>query len=65
MEDRRTNRLIESCNIFETIINNRNFASVSIILFLNKMDLLEEKVKQVTTAYTTKGETFFYMFFVN
>ena len=47
-EDRKTNRLIESCNIFETIVNNKAFVNVSIILFLNKMDLLEEKVKNVS-----------------
>ncbi|RXN04661.1 guanine nucleotide-binding subunit alpha-13 [Labeo rohita] len=47
MEDRLTNRLTESLNIFETIVNNRVFANVSIILFLNKTDLLEEKVKNV------------------
>ncbi|XP_017292719.1 guanine nucleotide-binding protein subunit alpha-13 [Kryptolebias marmoratus] len=47
MEDRQTNRLRESLNIFETIVNNRVFANVSIILFLNKTDLLEEKVKIV------------------
>ncbi|KAJ8372851.1 hypothetical protein AAFF_G00276240 [Aldrovandia affinis] len=47
MEDRRTNRLVESMNIFETIVNNKLFSNVSIILFLNKMDLLVEKVKQV------------------
>ncbi|KAM9774227.1 guanine nucleotide-binding protein subunit alpha-13-like [Syngnathus typhle] len=47
MEDRQTNRLCESLNIFETIVNNRVFANVSIILFLNKTDLLEEKVKSV------------------
>ncbi|KAK3766247.1 hypothetical protein RRG08_036885 [Elysia crispata] len=50
MEDRKTNRLVESCNIFETIINNRSFASVSIILFLNKMDLLQEKVAAVNIS---------------
>lgn len=44
-EDRRTNRLLESCNIFDTIVNNRAFERVSIILFLNKTDLLEEKIK--------------------
>uniref|UniRef100_A0A4X1SRF2 Guanine nucleotide-binding protein subunit alpha-13 n=1 Tax=Sus scrofa TaxID=9823 RepID=A0A4X1SRF2_PIG len=44
MEDRLTNRLTESLNIFETIVNNRVFSNVSIILFLNKTDLLEEKV---------------------
>ncbi|KAK7913756.1 hypothetical protein WMY93_013967 [Mugilogobius chulae] len=47
MEDRQTNRLRESLNIFETIVNNRVFVNVSIILFLNKTDLLEEKVKAV------------------
>ncbi|XP_071390350.1 guanine nucleotide-binding protein subunit alpha-13 isoform X1 [Centroberyx affinis] len=48
MEDRQTNRLSESLNIFETIVNNRVFGNVSIILFLNKTDLLEEKVRQVS-----------------
>ncbi|XP_056627195.1 guanine nucleotide-binding protein subunit alpha-13a [Triplophysa dalaica] len=47
MEDRQTNRLTESLNIFETIVNNRVFSNVSIILFLNKTDLLEEKVNNV------------------
>uniref|UniRef100_A0A673I3I7 Guanine nucleotide-binding protein subunit alpha-13-like n=1 Tax=Sinocyclocheilus rhinocerous TaxID=307959 RepID=A0A673I3I7_9TELE len=47
MEDRQTNRLTESLSIFETIVNNRVFANVSIILFLNKTDLLEEKVNNV------------------
>ncbi|XP_059139654.1 guanine nucleotide-binding protein subunit alpha-12-like [Physella acuta] len=50
MEDRKTNRLVESCNIFETIINNRSFTSVSVILFLNKMDLLSEKIKHVSIS---------------
>ncbi|XP_055046949.1 guanine nucleotide-binding protein subunit alpha-12a [Misgurnus anguillicaudatus] len=48
MEDRRTNRLVESMNIFETIVNNKLFSNVSIILFLNKMDLLIEKVRKVS-----------------
>lgn len=48
MEDRVTNRLFESCNIFDTIVNHRYFVEVSIILFLNKSDLLEEKVKRVS-----------------
>ncbi|KAM6469480.1 archaemetzincin-2 isoform 1-T1 [Liasis olivaceus] len=48
MEDRLTNRLTESLNIFETIVNNRVFSNVSIILFLNKTDLLEEKVQKVS-----------------
>ncbi|XP_016324309.1 guanine nucleotide-binding protein subunit alpha-12-like [Sinocyclocheilus anshuiensis] len=48
MEDRRTNRLVESMNIFETIVNNKLFSNVSIILFLNKMDLLVKKVRKVS-----------------
>ena len=44
MEDSRVNRLEESRNIFDTIVNHRTFADVSMILFLNKMDLLEDKV---------------------
>jgi len=43
-EDKRVNRLEESRNIFDTIVNHRTFAQVSVILFLNKMDLLEDKV---------------------
>ncbi|XP_041959231.1 guanine nucleotide-binding protein subunit alpha-12 [Alosa sapidissima] len=45
LEDRRTNRLSESMDIFETIVNNKLFSSVSIILFLNKTDLLVEKLR--------------------
>ncbi|KAK3512112.1 hypothetical protein QTP70_030331 [Hemibagrus guttatus] len=48
MEDRHTNRLVESMNIFETIVNNKLFSNVSIILFLNKTDLLVEKVAKVS-----------------
>ncbi|KAF5899240.1 guanine nucleotide-binding protein subunit alpha-12 [Clarias magur] len=50
MEDRHTNRLVESMNIFETIVNNKLFSNVSIILFLNKMDLLVEKVAKVSIS---------------
>jgi len=44
LEDRRTNRVQESKNIFDTIINNRIFENISVILFLNKIDLLVQKV---------------------
>lgn len=47
--DRKTNRLEESRNIFDTIVNNRTFCGVSIILFLNKTDLLDKKVKSRDT----------------
>ncbi|XP_064641297.1 guanine nucleotide-binding protein subunit alpha-12-like isoform X2 [Lineus longissimus] len=48
MEDRSVNRLTESVNIFETIVNNKCFQSASIILLLNKTDLLEQKIKDTT-----------------
>lgn len=44
LEDRRTNRLNEAINVFDTIVNNRQYEKISIILFLNKTDLLTEKV---------------------
>lgn len=47
-EDRKTNRIIESCDIFETIVNYPLFMNIAFILFLNKTDLLEEKVKHVS-----------------
>ncbi len=43
LEDRRTNRIVESRSVFETIVNNKSFISVSIILFMNKTDLLTGK----------------------
>ena len=39
----------ESKNIFDTIINNMIFYGVSVILFLNKTDLLEKKVRSPDT----------------
>ena len=44
LEDRKTNRVQESRNIFQTIVNNIIFENISVILFLNKVDLLEQKV---------------------
>ena len=46
LEDRVTNRLVESVSIFDTIVNNRCFRNVSIILFFNKTDLLTVKIKE-------------------
>lgn len=50
-----TNRLEESKNIFDTIVNNTTFNGISIILFLNKCDLLEQKIlnKLITTTICT------------
>ncbi|KAH0512877.1 Guanine nucleotide-binding protein G(olf) subunit alpha [Microtus ochrogaster] len=43
-EDNNTNRLRESLDLFESIWNNRWLRTISIILFLNKQDMLAEKV---------------------
>ncbi|KOB69114.1 G protein alpha subunit, partial [Operophtera brumata] len=45
----KTNRLEEALNIFDTIVNNVNFKGISIILFLNKSDLLARKVASAET----------------
>lgn len=50
LEDRKTNRVQESRNIFDTIINNRIFERIAVILFLNKVDILKEKVTRSNIA---------------
>lgn len=45
-EDESTNRMQESLKLFDSICNNKWFADTSIILFLNKKDLFEEKIKK-------------------
>lgn len=44
LEDSTVNRLEESLNLFEQIVNNRWFKEASFVLFLNKLDLFREKV---------------------
>jgi len=44
-EDASQNRLKESLDLFKSIWNNRWLRTISVILFLNKQDLLAEKVK--------------------
>ena len=46
-EDRTRNRLVESLDLFEGIANLPWFEKASIILFLNKKDLFEEKVLKI------------------
>jgi len=43
-EDRTTNRLWESVSLFHTILNYQFFRRTAVVLFLNKKDLLEEKI---------------------
>ena len=44
-EDDVTNRMRESLNLFETILDYVYFEQTNVILFLNKKDVLEEKLK--------------------
>ena len=44
VEDQTTNRMHESMRLFESICNSQWFVNTSIILFLNKRDLFEEKI---------------------
>merc|ERR1711974_423653 len=46
-EDHFTNRMHESLKVFEEVINSPFFIKTPMILFLNKMDLFEEKIKRV------------------
>lgn len=46
-EDASTNRMIEAINLFDEIVNNKFFVTSAMILFLNKKDLFEMKIKKV------------------
>lgn len=48
LEDTTVNRLEESLNLFEQIVNNRWFKEASFVLFLNKLDLFREKIMNTT-----------------
>lgn len=45
LEDNVTNRMVESLGLFGEISNSRWFSRTSIVLFLNKKDLFEERIK--------------------
>lgn len=44
-EDQEMNRMMESMRLFDSICNNRWFKETSMILFLNKKDLFEAKIR--------------------
>lgn len=46
-EDENMNRMEETLNLFDEICNSRWFRETSIILFLNKRDVFEEKIVKV------------------
>ncbi|KAI5969003.1 GPA1 [Candida margitis] len=45
-EDERVNRMHESIILFDQLCNSKWFANTPFILFLNKIDLFEEKIKR-------------------
>jgi guanine nucleotide-binding protein G(o) subunit alpha len=44
-EDESTNRMHDSLELFDSIVNNKFFVKTSFILFFNKKDIFEEKIK--------------------
>mmetsp|Transcript_9591 Transcript_9591/g.13203 ORF Transcript_9591/g.13203 Transcript_9591/m.13203 type:complete len:356 (+) Transcript_9591:128-1195(+) len=46
-EDDTTNRMHESLKLFKEICNSRWFIDTSMILFLNKKDLFQDKIKKI------------------
>jgi len=44
IEDDRTNRVMEACILFGQMVNHKALEKVFIILFMNKSDLLEQKL---------------------
>eukprot|EP00475_Leptophrys_vorax_P025208 TRINITY_DN3524_c0_g1_i1.p1 TRINITY_DN3524_c0_g1~~TRINITY_DN3524_c0_g1_i1.p1 ORF type:complete len:363 (+),score=107.54 TRINITY_DN3524_c0_g1_i1:234-1322(+) len=46
-EDEKTNRIVESLEVFDETFNKKNFLTTPIILFLNKRDLFEKKFPKV------------------
>ena len=44
-EDGNTNRMEESIRLFSTVCNNQWFLNASMLLFLNKKDVFDEKIK--------------------
>jgi len=46
-EDNSTNRIMEALDLFDKTCNSKWFVNANIILFLNKRDLFEDKIKKV------------------
>ena len=46
VEDSSKNRMCEAIELFGTILNNEYFSQTSLILFLNKKDLFEDKIRE-------------------
>ncbi|KAI0032612.1 guanine nucleotide binding protein, alpha subunit, partial [Vararia minispora EC-137] len=63
-EDERTNRIEDSVNLWRTIVSNRLLAKTNMILFLNKCDILRQKLAsgvqfgRFITSYGSRPNTF-------
>jgi hypothetical protein len=49
-EDDTSNRLEESLQVFEDVINNNFFKNSTIVLLLNKFDVFSDKMKTVPVS---------------
>jgi len=56
-EDQTTNRMFEALKLFSDITNSRWFHKTPIILFLNKKDIFETKIKKVPLNVCFKNYT--------
>jgi ATP/ADP translocase len=54
-EDANVNRMEEALNLFQEVANSKWFVTTSIILFLNKRDLFEEKVRDLLDLFLVMG----------
>lgn len=57
-EDNTQNRLIEALTLFKEISNSPYFSNTSMILFLNKRDLFEKKIKKADIRQFGDSEEF-------
>lgn len=66
-EDEEMNRMIESMKLFDSICNSKWFVETSIILFLNKKDLFEEKISKspLTICFPEYTGKYFFILFTS
>ena len=55
LEDESTNRLHEATDVFDTVVNNRFLEHAALILFLNKSDVLREKLELARQSATASA----------
>ena len=57
-EDRSTNRIAESRGLFEKLVSHSRapFAETHVMLFLNKVDLLEKKIREGADITRSRGD---------